>query len=112
MLLAIQQSGALAVTLSRVRKAVVCVCIALFLFQLGVTAGHRHEATESKAHCVLCHAATPALGDLPAAGATLLAIFLAIAYVLARLPEGVRRAAPAYLRPASQGPPASVLILH
>lgn len=112
MLLLIKQSAVLAARVSRLRQVVVCVCIALFLFQLVVTAGHRHEAADTKAHCVVCHAAAPALGDLPAAGAVLLALWLAVAYLLARRPEGEHLVVPAFLRPASQAPPARSVLPH
>lgn len=86
-------------------RALLCVFGLLFALQLIGAAAHQHELTDTLPDCAICHVAGHATADLPAAPPAILAVFLALAYVLARLP--IRRffAAPSYLIPSRQAPP-------
>lgn len=109
--LAIEQAVTPARVLSRLTRFVVTVCIALFAFQLLAAAAHHHEDGKVKHHCAACHTAAPVLGDVPATPPVLLAVFLAVVYLLARAPARILVVAPAYLMPPGHGPPSPLLSL-
>ncbi|WP_296945622.1 hypothetical protein [uncultured Massilia sp.] len=106
--LAIEQAATPARALSRLTRLAVLVCIALFTFQVLAAAAHRHEDGKVRHHCAACHAAAPALGDVPATPPLLLVVFLAVVYLLARAPAPILVVAPGYLMPPGQGPPAAL----
>ncbi|AVR99187.1 hypothetical protein C9I28_13505 [Pseudoduganella armeniaca] len=82
------------------------MCALLFTVGLLLSSTHHHELADVKTDCVSCHVAGNLLSDLPPVNPVLLAVLLAVAYVLARLPVYSFAPAPSYLIPARQAPPA------
>lgn len=90
---------------STLRKVLVCVCALILALQLIGSAFHKHDPSETLPDCVSCHVAAQPLADIPAIPATVLAVLLVVAYLLALRPKlpvvVVRR----YLTPPRQAPP-------
>lgn len=108
MQLVIEQASAPGTALSPLTRVLALLCIVLFTLQLVAAAAHHHEGGKAKPHCAACQAAAVVPGPVSATPPPLLAVFLAVAYLLACLPESAHVHAPAYLSPPGQGPPASI----
>jgi hypothetical protein len=108
MQLVIEQASTPSTALPPLARLLALLCIVLFTLQLVASAAHRHEGGKAKPHCAACQAAAVVPGPVSATPPPLLVVFLAVAYVLARLPAGAQVRAPAYLSPPGQGPPAPV----
>jgi hypothetical protein len=104
--LATEQSTATSRTLPRAMRVLVWLCVTLFTVGLLLASTHHHDLADVKTDCVSCHVAGNLLADLPPVNAVLMAVLLAVAYVLARLPVYRFAPAPSYLIPARQAPPA------
>jgi hypothetical protein len=90
---------------SALGRTLLCVCTLILAFQLLGARIHRHDAAELAPDCVACHYAGQFTADLPAAAPALLAVFLVLAYVLARLPRHAVVSPRRYLIPMRQAPP-------
>lgn len=90
---------------SALRRLLVCACALILALQLVGTSFHDHDLAEQLSDCVSCQVASHAKADLPAVSPQLLAIFLAIAYLLARLPRPAPIQRRQYLIPMPQAPP-------
>lgn len=93
-------------TSASLRRLLLCVCSLVLVAQLMGVAFHEHDASEQVPDCVACQLASQPLADIPAVPPSLLAVFLAVAYILARLPQASAVVPRRYLIPARQGPPA------
>ena len=87
-------------------RCVLCLCSLILLFQLTVAVAHHHDAPDDLAQCVVCHLGGKLDATIPAPSSELLAIFLVIAYLVARRPDYVSIVPLRYLTPSSQAPPA------
>lgn len=87
------------------RRMLLAVCALLLALQLVGSAFHEHDLSEQLSDCVSCQIAAHTIADLPAVAPQLLAVFLAIAWVLARLPRPVLVVPLQYLIPSPQAPP-------
>jgi len=87
------------------RRVLACLCALILALQLVGASFHDHDLSEQLSDCVSCQIASHSTADLPAVSPQLLAIFLVIAFILARQP----RPAPVFLRryliPSRQAPP-------
>ena len=63
------------------------LCALMLALQLVGSAFHDHDLDEQLSDCVSCQMASHAIADIPAVAPQLLALFLAVAYLLARLPR-------------------------
>ena len=81
------------------------VCAMVFAFQVMGASWHTHEVIEKKADCVSCHFSAHLPAVAPGTPPALLAVFLAIAYSLARLHRTTYVVRPGFLRPRQQAPP-------
>ena len=88
------------------RRALLGVCTLVLALQLISAGFHRHDAAEPLGDCAICQMAAHLPADIPGAAPALLAVFLVVAYLLARLPRDASIVAPRYLFPVPQGPPA------
>jgi hypothetical protein len=93
-------------TNASLRRLLVCICSLVLVLQLMGVAFHKHDASEQVPDCVACQIASQPLGDVPAVPASLLAVFLVVAYLLARQPHAPAVVPRRYLIPARQAPPA------
>jgi hypothetical protein len=91
------------------RRALLCLCSLLLALQLLGSSFHDHDLSEQLNDCVSCQLASQPALDLPAVDPQLLAVFLALAYFLARLPRPAVVVLRRYLIPARQAPPGSAL---
>lgn len=87
------------------RRVLLVLCAMLLALQLVGSAFHDHDLDEQLSDCVSCQIAAHSIADLPAVAPQLLALFLAIAWVLARLPRPVLVVVRQYLIPSPQAPP-------
>jgi hypothetical protein len=87
------------------RRVLACLCALILALQLVGASFHDHDLSEQLSDCVSCQLASHSSADLPAASPQLLAIFLIIAYVLARLPRPAPVVLRRYLIPSRQAPP-------
>ena len=87
------------------RRVLGCLCALILALQLVGASFHDHDLSEQLSDCVSCQLASHSTADLPAASPQLLAIFLVIAYVLARLPRPAAVVLRRYLIPSRQAPP-------
>ena len=87
------------------RRVLACLCALILSLQLVGASFHDHDLSEQLSDCVSCQLASHSSADLPAASPQLLAIFLVIAYVLARLPRPAPVVLRRYLIPSRQAPP-------
>lgn len=87
------------------RRVLACLCALILALQLVGAAFHDHHLAEQLSDCVSCQLASHSTADLPSAPPQLLAIFLAIAFVIARLPRPVPVVLRRYLIPCRQAPP-------
>ena len=69
------------------RRVLLGLCALVLALQLVGSAFHDHDLGEQLSDCVSCHVASHAIADIPAVSPQLLAVFLAVAYLLARLPR-------------------------
>ncbi len=88
------------------RRALLCLCALILTLQLAATAFHQHDLHEHLPECVSCQMASNLPADLPAAGPLLIAVFVAVGWLLARLPSTVDVQVRRYLIPLRQAPPA------
>jgi hypothetical protein len=83
------------------------LCAIVFALQLLAASSHSHGVADQLDDCVVCQVTNHLPADVPGTPPTLLAVFLAVAYVLARLPAAQAHIAPpSYLIPPRQAPPA------
>lgn len=92
---------------SALGRALLCACVLILALQLLGSRVHRHDAADLAADCVACQYAGQFTADLPATPPALLAAFLVVAYVLARLPRRAAVTPRRYLIPLRQPPPAA-----
>lgn len=90
-------------------RCVLGLCSLILLFQLTASVSHHHDAPDDLAQCVVCHMGGKLNATLPAPPPELLAIFLVIAYLVARRPEYVSIIPLRYLTPSRQAPPARIV---
>ena len=107
-----EQSTANARQLPRAFRALVWLCMAVFTVGVLLSSLHHHDLADVKTDCVSCHVAGNLLADLPPVNPVLMAVLLAVAFVLARLPVYCFTPAPSYLIPARQAPPAFLPSFH
>jgi hypothetical protein len=92
--------------LRRVLAGLCAVVLGLVLaLQLVGAAFHDHDLAEQLPDCVSCHLSSHSNADLPAVTLQLLALFLVVAFVLARLPRPLPVVLRCYLIPSRQAPP-------
>lgn len=87
------------------RKVVLGFCTLILALQLIGAAAHEHDMADVMPDCVSCHIGGHFIADVPAAPAVVLAILLAVAYVLTRRPRLSAVVVLRYLIPARQAPP-------
>ena len=87
------------------RRVLLCLCALAMALQLVGSSFHDHDLSEQLSDCVSCQIASHSTADLPAASPQLLALFLVIAFVLARLPRPAPVVLRRYLIPSRQAPP-------
>lgn len=91
---------------NRLWRLVLAVCAVVFVLQMLAAASHAHDAADKLDDCVACQMSAHFPADLPSTPPALLAVFLAVVYLLARLPAAPAAfAAPRYLIPPRQAPP-------
>jgi len=95
-------------TRARLVKAVLWLCAIVFVLQITSALAHQHDQAHDLAECAICHVGSSAQAALPSAPPELLAIFLVIAYLVARRPQYVNVIPLRYLIPSRQAPPASM----
>ena len=91
------------------RRVLLCLCTLVLALQLVGSAFHDHDLAEQLNDCVSCQVASQPALDLPSVDPQLLAVFLTVAYFLARLPRPVVVAARRYLLPSPQAPPGAAI---
>lgn len=87
------------------RRVLLCLCALAMALQLIGTSFHDHDLADQLSDCVSCHVASHSQAAIPATPPEVLAVFLAIAYVLARLPRPAAVVLRRYLIPSRQAPP-------
>lgn len=91
----------------RLFKAWVWLCTIVFILQLSSAfSSHEHDFADEVADCVSCHIGSNIAVAMPAAPPAILAVFLVVAYLVARRPEYVSVTPRRYLIPPRQAPPA------
>jgi hypothetical protein len=91
---------------NRLWRWMLALCAIVFALQMLAASSHSHDLAEKIDDCVACHVASHFPADLPGTPPALLAVFLAVAYLLARLPAAPARIVPpSYLIPPRQAPP-------
>ena len=93
------------------RRLLACACALILALQLVGAAFHEHDLAEQLSDCVSCQVASHANAALPAVAPQLLAVFLAVAFILARLPRRVPYYRRQYLIPSPQAPPRHLSVL-
>ena len=91
------------------RHLKVCIlglCALMLVVQLTAAASHEHDPADDLADCVLCHMGSKLSATMPAVAPQLLAVWLVIAYLVARRPDYVSIVPLRYLTPSRQAPPA------
>ena len=90
----------------RLWRWMLALCAIVFALQALAATSHSHDLADKLDDCVACQLANHFPADLPGTPPALLAIVLAVAYVLARLPSAPAWfASPRYLIPPRQAPP-------
>ena len=90
----------------RLWRWMLALCAVVFALQVLAAATYSHDLADKLDDCVACQMASHFPADLPGTPPALLAIFLAVAYLLARLPAAPAWfAASRYLIPPRQAPP-------
>lgn len=87
------------------RRVLACLCALILALQMVGAAFHEHEMSEQMSDCVSCHLSSHSTAALPSAPPQVLALFLAVAYLLARLPRPLPVTLRRYLIPPRQAPP-------
>lgn len=87
------------------RRMLACLCALVLALQLVGASFHDHDLGEQLSDCVSCQIAAHAGAALPAVAPQLLAVFLAVAFILARLPRTAPVVPRRYLIPLRQAPP-------
>lgn len=100
------QSASAVGSCARLYKAFVWLCTIVLVLQLsGAFFSHNHDVADDVADCVSCQLGSNKAAALPAAPPAILAIFLVVAYLVARRPEYVSITPRRYLIPQRQAPP-------
>ncbi len=90
----------------RLWRWMLALCAIVFALQVLAASSHSHDLADQLDDCVACQMASHFPADLPGTPPALLALFLAVAYLLARLPAvPARFSSPRYLIPQRQAPP-------
>lgn len=90
----------------RLWRWMLALCAIVFALQVLAASSHSHDLADKLDDCVACQMASHFAADLPGTPPALLALFLAVAYLLARLPLAPAWfASPRYLIPPRQAPP-------
>lgn len=87
------------------RRVLLCLCALAMALQLVGSSFHDHDLADQLSDCVSCHVAAHSQAAIPAAPPEVLAVFLAVAFILARLPRPVAVVLRRYLIPSRQAPP-------
>ncbi|HYD81599.1 MAG TPA: hypothetical protein VEC06_17490 [Paucimonas sp.] len=90
---------------TRLARALLWLAALALALQLAGTAFHQHDLVDQTPDCVACYAASHFASGMPAAGAALLAVSLAVLYRIALRPLPCHVAPASYLIPPSQAPP-------
>lgn len=90
---------------SALRRVLLGICAIVLALQLIGSAFHQHDAADIVPDCVSCQIAGQLLADVPGAPATVLAVLLVVAYLLALRPVLPDVVVLRYLIPARQAPP-------
>lgn len=91
------------------RRALLCLCSLVLALQLLGSSFHDHDLSEQLNDCVSCQLASQPALDLPSVDPQLLAVFLAVAYLLACQPRPVMVVLRRYLIPVRQAPPGAAV---
>lgn len=95
---------------NRLWRWMLALCAIVFALQMLAASAHSHGLADQLDDCVVCQVANHLPAGVPGTPPTLLAVFLAVAYLLARLPAArAHIAPPSYLIPPRQAPPAIAL---
>lgn len=86
-------------------RLLACLCALILALQLVGASFHDHDLSEHLPDCVSCQIASHSTADLPAVSPQLLAVFLVIAFILARQPRPAPVVLRRYLIPLRQAPP-------
>ena len=90
----------------RLWRGLLALCAIVFALQLLAASSHSHDLADKLDDCVACQMAGHFPADAPSTPPALLAVFLAVAYFLARQPSAPAAIAPQrYLIPQRQAPP-------
>jgi hypothetical protein len=90
----------------RLWRWLLALCAIVFALQVLASSSHSHDLADKLDDCVACQMASHFPADVPSTPPALLAIFLAVAYFLARQPSAPAAIAPQrYLIPQRQAPP-------
>ena len=92
-------------TSTALRRLFLCACALILALQLIGSSYHEHDLAEQLSDCVSCQVAAHGTADLAAVSPQLLAVFLAVVYLLARLPRPAPFYRRQYLIPSPQAPP-------
>lgn len=87
------------------RRVLLCLCALAMALQLVGSSFHDHDLADQLSDCVSCHVASHSQAAIAAAPPEVLAVFLAVAFILARLPRPVAVVLRRYLIPSRQAPP-------
>lgn len=91
---------------NRLLRWLLALCAIVFALQLLAASSHSHDLADKLDDCVACQMASHFPADRPSTPPALLAVFLAVAYLLARQPSAPAAIAPQrYLIPQRQAPP-------
>ena len=88
-----------------VQRVILCLCALVMALQLVSSSFHDHDLADQLSDCVSCHVSSHSHAALPSVAPELLATFLAVAYLIARLPRPALVVLRRYLIPARQAPP-------
>jgi hypothetical protein len=92
----------------RLYQAFVLLCALVFTWQVLAATSHHHDLAERVHDCVSCHIAGSLHGGVPPAPAVAAAAAPAVLYVLPQAAAPHYFAAPSYLIPPRQAPPARI----
>jgi hypothetical protein len=91
---------------NRLWRWLLALCAIVFALQWLAASSHSHDLADKLDDCVACQMASHFPADVPSTPPALLAVFLAVAYFLARQPSAPAAIAPQrYLIPQRQAPP-------
>lgn len=87
------------------RRVLLGLCAIVLALQLIGSAFHQHDEADIVPDCVSCQIAAQFLADVPGAPASVLAVLLVVAYLIALRPSLPAVVVLRYLIPARQAPP-------